>query len=96
MVLASIKVQTSPSIGVSLYPQDGKDAQTLLKHADAAMYHAKKMGRNTFQFFTPEMNSFTRERLELECSLRLAVCRERIRAALSAEGRHQRTAISSA
>ena len=75
MVLASITVQTSPSIGVSLYPQDGKDPQTLLKAADAAMYHAKKMGRNTFQFFTPEMNSFTRERLELESSLRLALCR---------------------
>ncbi len=42
--LASIEVQTSPSIGVSLYPHDGTDPQTLLKHADAAMYHAKKMG----------------------------------------------------
>src|SRR6185436_8877716 len=63
MVLASITVQTSPSIGVSLYPQDGKDPQTLLRAADAAMYHAKKMGRNTFQFFTSEVNSFTRERL---------------------------------
>ena len=73
MVLASIKVQISPSIGVSLYPQDGKDPQTLLKAADAAMYHAKKTGRNTFQFFTSEVNSFTRERLELESSLRLAL-----------------------
>ncbi len=73
MVLASIKVQISPSIGVSLYPQDGKDPQTLLKAADAAMYHAKKIGRNTFQFFTSEVNSFTRERLEVESSLRLAL-----------------------
>jgi diguanylate cyclase (GGDEF)-like protein len=73
--LASIEVQTSPSIGVSLYPHDGTDPQTLLKHADAAMYHAKKMGRNTFQFFAPDMNAFTRERLELECALRNAVCR---------------------
>jgi diguanylate cyclase (GGDEF)-like protein len=73
--LASIEVHTSPSIGVSLYPHDGTDAQTLLKHADAAMYHAKKTGRNTFQFFAPEMNAFTRERLELECALRNAVWR---------------------
>jgi diguanylate cyclase (GGDEF)-like protein len=75
MKLASIEVQTSPSIGVSLYPHDGTDPQTLLKHADAAMYHAKKMGRNTFQFFAAEMNAFTRERLELEGSLRTALCR---------------------
>jgi diguanylate cyclase len=73
--LASIEIQTSPSIGVSLYPHDGTDPQTLLKHADAAMYHAKKVGRNTFQFFAPEMNAFTRERLELECALRNAVAR---------------------
>ena len=73
--LASIEVRTSPSIGVSLYPDDGADSQTLLKHADAAMYHAKKMGRNTFQFFAPDMNAFTRERLELECALRNAVSR---------------------
>jgi len=75
MVLASITVQTSPSIGVSLYPQDGKDPQTLLKAADAAMYHAKKMGRNTYQFYAAEVNSFTRERLELESGLRLALHR---------------------
>jgi len=73
--LDSIEVQTSPSIGVSLYPHDGTDPQTLLKHADAAMYHAKKMGRNTFRFFAPDMNAFTRERLELESALRNAVCR---------------------
>jgi len=71
--LASLEVHTSPSIGISLYPDDGTDAETLLKHADAAMYHAKKMGRNTFQFFAPAMNAFTRERLELEGDLRRAL-----------------------
>jgi diguanylate cyclase len=75
MELAALEVQTSPSIGVSLYPHDGTDPATLLKHADAAMYHAKKMGRDTFQFFAPEMNAFTRERLELESSLRSALSR---------------------
>ena len=75
MEIAAIEVQTSPSIGVSLYPRDGTDSHTLLRHADAAMYHAKKIGRNTFQFFAPEMNAFTRERLELESGLRAAVSR---------------------
>jgi diguanylate cyclase len=71
--LTALDVQTSPSIGVSIYPHDGTDAQTLLKHADAAMYHAKKIGRNTFQFFAPAMNAFTRERLELEGGLHSAL-----------------------
>ena len=71
MVLEASR-RMSPSLGVSLYPQDGKDPQTLLKHADAAMYHAKKKGRNSYQFFTPEVNSFTRERLEVENGLRRA------------------------
>jgi len=71
--LARLEVHTSPSIGISLYPDDGTDGETLLKHADAAMYHAKKMGRNTFQFFAPAMNAFTRERLELENDLRRAL-----------------------
>jgi diguanylate cyclase (GGDEF)-like protein len=74
--LAAIEIQTSPSVGVSLYPHDGTDPQTLTKHADAAMYHAKKTGRGTFRFFSPEMNAFTRERLELECALRSAVSRQ--------------------
>jgi diguanylate cyclase len=63
------------SIGVSIYPDDGADAQTLLQHADAAMYHAKKSGRNTYQFFAPAMNAFARERLELENGLRRALSR---------------------
>jgi diguanylate cyclase (GGDEF)-like protein len=74
--LAAIEIHTSPSIGVSLYPHDGQDPQTLMKHADAAMYHAKKMGRGHSRFFAPEMNAFTRERLELECGLRTALCRQ--------------------
>ena len=94
--LDSIEVQTSPSIGISLYPHDGTDPQTLLKHADAAMYHAKKKGRNTFQFFAPDMNAFTRERLELENALRHAVCQRRVRPALPAEGELSRPAASTA
>jgi len=71
--LAGLDVHVSPSVGISLCPDDGSDSETLLQHADAAMYHAKKKGRNTFQFFAPAMNAFARERLELESGLRNAL-----------------------
>jgi diguanylate cyclase (GGDEF)-like protein/PAS domain S-box-containing protein len=64
------------SIGVSLYPEDGQDAETLIKNADTAMYHAKENGRNNFQFFTPEMNLKAVRRQSLEGSLRHALERE--------------------
>ena len=63
------------SIGVSLYPDDGSDADTLLKHADSAMYRAKEHGRNNFQFFTDDLNRLMKERLELESNLRRALDR---------------------
>lgn len=61
------------SIGISIYPDDGTDSQTLIRNADAAMYHAKENGRNNFQFFTPDMNAEALERLELEADLRQAI-----------------------
>jgi diguanylate cyclase (GGDEF)-like protein len=61
------------SAGISLYPQDGPDVDTLLKHADAAMYRAKEHGRNNFQFYTSEMNDRVNERLSLEHALRRAL-----------------------
>jgi EAL domain-containing protein (putative c-di-GMP-specific phosphodiesterase class I) len=66
----------SCSIGVALFPSDGTDAQTLLKHADSAMYRAKDSGRNNFQFFTRELNTLMTERLELESRLRRALERD--------------------
>jgi diguanylate cyclase (GGDEF)-like protein/PAS domain S-box-containing protein len=63
------------SIGVALYPDDGSDAATLLKHADSAMYRAKEHGRNNFQFFTNELNELMKERFELENNLRRALDR---------------------
>jgi diguanylate cyclase (GGDEF)-like protein len=71
--LSGLEVHVSPSIGISLCPDDGSSAEALLQHADAAMYHAKKTGRNTLQFFAPAMNAFARERLELESGLRAAL-----------------------
>jgi EAL domain-containing protein (putative c-di-GMP-specific phosphodiesterase class I) len=64
------------SIGISVYPEDGRDAETLIKNADTAMYHAKEKGRNNFQFFKPEMNRQALERQSLEGSLRHAIERQ--------------------
>src|SRR6266699_3784584 len=64
------------SIGASFYPQDGSDGETILKNADAAMYGAKELGRNTFQFYAKEIDARINERLMLENSLRRAIERE--------------------
>ena len=61
------------SIGVSIYPCDAHSAEELLKNADIAMYRAKQIGRNTFQFFTPALNKEISERLQLEQQLRIGI-----------------------
>lgn len=61
------------SIGISIFPADGSDSQSLLKAADVAMYRAKETGRNNYQFYLPTMNVHTLERLELESDLRHAL-----------------------
>lgn len=61
------------SIGISIYPDNSKDIDGLLVEADAAMYHAKKLGKNNYQFFTPEMNSSAQNHIKLEKHLRRAV-----------------------
>jgi len=66
-------IAISPSIGISLYPQDGANAETLIKNADAAMYHAKNLGRNNYQFYTQELNAQTLLTLSLESGLRRAL-----------------------
>ena len=63
----------TPSLGISVFPQDGRDIETLLRNADAAMYRAKELGRNTFQFYAAEMNKATLERLLMESNLRRAL-----------------------
>lgn len=63
----------SCSIGISIYPKDGKDAQTLMKNADAAMFRVKEQGRGAFQFFTAELNNSIVERMTMENALRQAL-----------------------
>jgi diguanylate cyclase (GGDEF)-like protein/PAS domain S-box-containing protein len=71
--LAGRTMQVSASVGISLYPADGGDADTLLKNADAAMYLAKARGKNNFQFFTPELAQRAAQHFALENDLRRAV-----------------------
>ena len=64
--LAGTTAHSGASVGVALFPEDGHDADTLLRHADMAMYAAKREGRGNFQFFSPAMNAATHEHLLLE------------------------------
>jgi EAL domain-containing protein (putative c-di-GMP-specific phosphodiesterase class I) len=66
------------SIGISIYPNDGRDFAELLKNADAAMYHAKESGRGTFRFFSPALHARAVERLQLENDLRGALARSEL------------------
>jgi diguanylate cyclase (GGDEF)-like protein/PAS domain S-box-containing protein len=68
-----ITVTPSASIGISLYPQDGQDMETLLHHADLAMYQAKNSGHGQIRFFTSEMNQLAQQRMSLEAALREAL-----------------------
>ncbi|MEW8624594.1 MAG: EAL domain-containing protein [Candidatus Thiodiazotropha sp.] len=66
------------SIGISVYPQDGRTADTLLRNADAAMYKAKDEGKNTFQYYTADMTEQAFERIFLESSLRRALAEDQL------------------
>lgn len=76
--IAGQALVVTASIGISLYPNDGEDADTLIRHADRAMYEAKQQGRNSFQFFAPAMTAGAFERLVMENALRSAVERDEL------------------
>ena len=78
LVIGGQPLATSCSIGISLYPADGRDSATLMKNADVAMYFAKERGRNNFQFFSAGMNARAQERLSVESYLRLALRRNEL------------------
>jgi diguanylate cyclase (GGDEF)-like protein len=66
------------SIGISIFPTDGQDTQSLLKTADVAMYRAKESGRNNYQYYSPSMNVHSLDRLEMESELRHALERHEL------------------
>lgn len=70
------EIYSTCSIGIAVYPMDGDDSHTLLKHADLAMYQAKELDRNNFQFFSRDMNIKVLERMMLENSMRKALERD--------------------
>jgi diguanylate cyclase (GGDEF)-like protein/PAS domain S-box-containing protein len=77
-VVKGHELHSTPSIGIGIFPADGEDADTLMKSADTAMYHAKATGRNNFQFFTAAMNQAAAERSTLELGLRTAIERNEL------------------
>lgn len=74
--VAGRELAVTASIGISVYPDDGEDAETLFKNADIAMYKAKEEGRNKYKFFTPAMNSLFLKRLDIERRLLRAIEKE--------------------
>ncbi|MBY0482998.1 EAL domain-containing protein [Nitrosomonas sp.] len=74
--IAEHVLYVTTSIGISVYPVDGQDPETLIKNADIAMYHAKERGRNNYQFFKNDMNLRAFERLAIETHLRYALTRQ--------------------
>jgi diguanylate cyclase (GGDEF)-like protein len=75
IVIAGYEQYATASLGVSIFPDDGGDADALLKHADVAMYRAKEKGRNFVQFYTPVLNAAMTTRLQQEKALRKALAR---------------------
>lgn len=78
IALASGNVRVSASVGLCLFPQDGDNADDLLRNADAAMYRAKSQGRNNYQFYTETMTRDIIERVNIENELRHAICRNEL------------------
>jgi predicted signal transduction protein with EAL and GGDEF domain len=69
LFIDKLELHSSASMGVCLYPNDGGDAETLLKYADIAMYRAKEAGRDNYTFYSPEMNAKVEMRLSIESDL---------------------------
>jgi diguanylate cyclase (GGDEF)-like protein len=79
VVLGDRMVHIDVSMGIAVFPHDGEDSETLLKNADIAMYHAKKMGKGHYQFFHDEMAVRAKKRLEMETYMHLAVAKNELR-----------------
>ncbi len=79
LMLGTEDIVVTPSIGISVYPYDGDDVEALVKNADTAMFHAKKQGKNNYQFYTNSMSNSAVERMTLETALRKALSKEQFR-----------------
>jgi len=77
-VVGHMTLQPSASIGVAMFPEDGRDINTLLRHADLAMHRAKVEGGGSFRFFSADMNRLAQERVSLENALREALHRDQL------------------
>ena len=73
LIVEDQELYITPSIGISMYPTDGKDIDTLIKNADTAMYQVKERGKNNFQFYTLKMNEAVSRRMMVEVGLRKAL-----------------------
>ena len=73
MEIKSRHLVTTASIGISLYPENGEDANTLIKHADSAMYLAKDMGKNNFRYYTTELSKEIQNKLDIDMALHNAI-----------------------
>ena len=78
VVLLGDECRVTASVGISIYPSDGEDAQTLMKHADIAMYCAKEEGKNDYKFYSKDLQSVSMGRLAIERNLRLALERHEL------------------
>ena len=72
-IIENQEISVTASIGISIFPEDGKNTDVLFRHADTAMYHAKKKGRNNFQFFEKSLNAAAVARFSLEQDLKIAL-----------------------
>ncbi|MBF0448149.1 MAG: EAL domain-containing protein [Magnetococcales bacterium] len=77
--LSGQEASIGASIGISMFPQDGQDTETLIKHADIAMYQAKNSGRGVYKFFMPEMNALIKHLTQMEKNLRTALEEQQFR-----------------
>lgn len=77
-VIAGHELHVTTSIGISIYPDDSEEKEALLKYADIAMYHAKEIGKNNYQFYNPDINIRSIERMRLENRLRQTLEREEL------------------
>ena len=78
LAVADHKLSTTPSIGIAVFPNDASDPETLIKHADVAMYNAKDQGRGIYRYFSTDIHLQSVKRLTMECDLRAALERNEL------------------